>query len=164
MSIRSLLFPMNAAQGAKHSLTVNYTALPITLKTSYTRHELENPTLNDSLRGLLDTAKESLRQIAATQTDTSHADVLSNFQKSGSHQSWISSRVESGSESYERLPIFNFSGDVAKDVNITGALTEEQTPIQPEGTTQTLNEIDNIFIRIKAGEHLLLHWEISRWN
>ena len=151
-AIRSLLFPMNAAPGARHTLSVSYTALPLTLKTSYTRHELENPTLNDSLRTLLDTAKGSLRQIATTQTDTSHADVLSNFQKSGS----ISRGFQVGSNQDLNLTSgFNlqFSGDVAKDVNITGALTEEQTPIQPEGTTQTLNEIDNIFIRIKAGDH-----------
>ncbi len=143
---------MNAIQGAKHSITVNYIALPLTLKTSYTRHELENPTLNDSLRALLDTAKGGLRQIATTQTDTAHADVLSNFQKSGS----ISRGFQVGSNQDLNLTSgFNlqFSGDVAKDVNITGALTEEQTPIQPEGTTQTLNEIDNIFIRIKAGDH-----------
>jgi hypothetical protein len=149
---RSLLFPMNAAAGTHHTLTVNYTALPLTLKTSYTQHELENPTLNDSVRALLDTSKESLRQIATTQTDTSHADVLNNFQKSGS----ISRGFQVGSNQDLNLTSgFNlqFSGDVAKDVNITGALTEEQTPIQPEGTTQTLNEIDNIFIRIKAGEH-----------
>ncbi len=150
--IRSLLFPMNAAAGTHHTLTLNYTALPLTLKTSYTQHQLENPKLNDSVRALLDTSKEALRQIATTQTDTSHADILNNFQKSGS----ISRGFQVGSNQDLNLTSgFNlqFSGDVAKDVNITGALTEEQTPIQPEGTTQTLNEIDNIFIRIKAGEH-----------
>jgi len=150
--IRSLLFPLNATVGTAHTLTLNYMALPLTLKTTYTRHELENPTLTDSLRALLDTSKHGLAHITSTTTDTSHADVLSNFQKSGS----ISRGFQVGSNRDLGLTSgFNlqFSGDVAKDVNITGALTEEQTPIQPEGTTQTLNEIDNIFIRIKAGEH-----------
>ncbi|MCE2503447.1 MAG: hypothetical protein J4G05_05275 [Chlorobi bacterium] len=31
-----------------------------------------------------------------------------------------------------------------------GALTDEQTPIQPEGTTQTIREIDNIFFEIRS--------------
>ncbi len=152
--LRSLLFPLNAAPGIHHTLSLNYTALPLTLKTTYSRHELEASSLNDSLRALLDTAKHSLEHITTTATDTGHADILNNFQKSGS----ISRGFQVGSNRDLGLTSgFNlqFSGDVAKDVNITGALTEEQTPIQPEGTTQTLNEIDNIFIRIKAGEHFI---------
>jgi hypothetical protein len=151
-SSRSLLFPMNAAAGIRHTLTLTYTALPLNLKTSYTRHELETPALNDSLRALIDSSKQGLREISSTSADTAHADILNNFQKSGS----ISRGFQVGSNRDLGLTSgFNlqFSGDVAKDVNITGALTEEQTPIQPEGTTQTLNEIDNIFIRIKAGQH-----------
>ncbi len=151
-SIRSLLFPMNAQAGARHTLAVSYTALPLSLKTSYTLHELENPLLTDSIRALLDSSKGGLEHIASTGIDNEHADVLSNFQKSGS----ISRGFQVGSNRDLGLTSgFNlqFSGDVAKDVNITGTLTEEQTPIQPEGTTQTLNEIDNIFIRIKAGDH-----------
>ncbi|MFI5201936.1 MAG: hypothetical protein ACHQNE_06085, partial [Candidatus Kapaibacterium sp.] len=152
--IRSLLFPLNAAPGAKHTLSMSYTALPLTLGTNFTRHELEAPKLADSIRALLDTSKNALREISTTGPETDHADVLTNFQKSGS----ISRGFQVGSNRDLGLTSgFNlqFSGDVAKDVNITGALTEEQTPIQPEGTTQTLNEIDNVFIRIKAGQHFI---------
>jgi len=152
--MRSLLFPLNAAPGAKHTLSVSYAALPFTLGTKFTRHELEAPKLADSVRALLDTSKNALRQIATSMRETDRADVLTNFQKSGS----ISRGFQVGSNRDLGLTSgFNlqFSGDVAKDVNITGALTEEQTPIQPEGTTQTLNEIDKVFIRIKAGEHFI---------
>ncbi len=152
--VRGLLFPMNATARTNHTISLSYSALPFTLKTSYSRHELENPSLNDSIRMLLDSSKQGLRHIATTTTDTTHADILNNFQKSGS----ISRGFQVGSNRDLGLTSgFNlqFSGDVAKDVNITGALTEEQTPIQPEGTTQTLNEIDNVFIRIKAGQHFI---------
>ena len=150
--IRALLFPLNAAPGVKHTLTVHYTALPLKLNTVYTKYELEAPQLADSIRSLLDTSRTALRQIATTAATTEHTDFLSNFQKSGS----ISRGFEVGSNRDLGLTSgFNlqFSGDVAKDVNITGALTEDQTPIQPEGTTQTLNEIDKVFIRIKATDH-----------
>ncbi len=152
--IRSLLFPLNAAPGAKHTLSVSYTALPLTLPKNFTRHELEAPKLADSLRALLDTSKNALREISSTAPESDHADILTNFQKSGS----IRRGFQGGSNRDLGLTSgFNlqFSGDVAKDVNITGALTEDQTPIQPEGTTQTLNEIDKVFIRIKATKHFI---------
>ncbi|HEY3874081.1 MAG TPA: hypothetical protein VGM92_01270, partial [Candidatus Kapabacteria bacterium] len=62
--LRQLLFPMNAAPGVRHTLAVNYIALPISLKTSYSRHELETPHLNDSLRTLLDSSKQGLEHIS----------------------------------------------------------------------------------------------------
>ena len=43
-----------------------------------------------------------------------------------------------------------FSGKITDDVEVLGALTDEQTPIQPEGTTQTIREIDNIFFEIRS--------------
>lgn len=43
-----------------------------------------------------------------------------------------------------------FSGKVAGDVEVTGSLTDNNTPIQPEGNTQTLQELDKVFITIKA--------------
>ncbi len=39
-------------------------------------------------------------------------------------------------------------GKIAEDVTIIGALTDKNIPIQPEGNTQTLNEIDKVFIRV----------------
>ncbi len=44
----------------------------------------------------------------------------------------------------------NVSGKVADNVQVTAALTDQTTPIQPEGTTQNLQEIDKVFIKIKA--------------
>jgi len=149
---RSLFFPLNAAPGVTHKLTVSYYSLPLNIPSTYSLGELEAPKLSDSIRALLDTSRHNLAYIARTAPDTGKADILSNFQKSGS----ISRGFQVGSNQDLGLTSgFNlqFSGDVAKDVNITGALTEEQTPIQPEGTTQTLNEIDKVFIRIKAGQH-----------
>jgi hypothetical protein len=44
----------------------------------------------------------------------------------------------------------NLSGKVAEQVYVNAALTDQSTPIQPEGTTQNLKEIDKVFVEIKA--------------
>ncbi|MGH2568893.1 MAG: hypothetical protein ACRDGA_11180, partial [Bacteroidota bacterium] len=42
------------------------------------------------------------------------------------------------------------AGNLAQNVDIVAALTDENTPIQPEGTTQTLREVDKVFVELKA--------------
>ncbi|HLP17512.1 MAG TPA: hypothetical protein VK470_14710 [Bacteroidota bacterium] len=46
-----------------------------------------------------------------------------------------------------------FSGKLSSDIDITAALTDENTPIQPQGNTQTLQEFDNIFVEIKSRQY-----------
>ncbi len=41
------------------------------------------------------------------------------------------------------------SGKLAKDVEIVAALTDENTPIQPEGNSERLEELDKVFIQVK---------------
>jgi len=41
------------------------------------------------------------------------------------------------------------SGKLSSDLDIIAALTDENVPIQPEGTTQTLQELDKVFIELK---------------
>ena len=40
-------------------------------------------------------------------------------------------------------------GKISEDISIIGTLTDQNIPIQPEGNTQTLDEIDKVFIKIK---------------
>ncbi|MFQ5675502.1 MAG: hypothetical protein ACE5G1_06350, partial [bacterium] len=42
------------------------------------------------------------------------------------------------------------SGRLAQNVEVVASLTDQNTPIQPEGNTQTLQEIDKVFVQIKA--------------
>jgi hypothetical protein len=46
-----------------------------------------------------------------------------------------------------------FSGKLSSDIDIVAALTDENTPIQPQGNTQTLQEFDNIFVEIKSKQY-----------
>lgn len=42
------------------------------------------------------------------------------------------------------------SGRLTKDIEIIASLTDQNTPIQPEGNTQTLQEIDKVFMQVKS--------------
>jgi len=42
------------------------------------------------------------------------------------------------------------NGRLAKDVEIVAALTDENTPIQPEGNTTKLQELDKVFIELRS--------------
>ncbi|CAN5580180.1 hypothetical protein BH23BAC4_BH23BAC4_06510 [soil metagenome] len=42
------------------------------------------------------------------------------------------------------------SGEVAAGVNVQAVLTDENTPIQPEGTTQRLSEFDRVYVEINT--------------
>ncbi len=46
-----------------------------------------------------------------------------------------------------------FSGKLSSDVEIQAALTDENTPLQPEGNTQTIQELDNVFVQIKSNNY-----------
>jgi len=41
------------------------------------------------------------------------------------------------------------SGNLSKDIKVVAALTDENTPIQPEGNTERLEELDKVFIQIQ---------------
>ncbi|MGE5682845.1 MAG: hypothetical protein ACM34K_18415 [Bacillota bacterium] len=41
------------------------------------------------------------------------------------------------------------AGKLAEDIDIVAALTDENTPIQPEGNTERLDELDKVFIEIR---------------
>ncbi len=41
------------------------------------------------------------------------------------------------------------SGKLSNDIEVVAALTDENTPIQPEGNTAKLNELDKVFIQVK---------------
>ncbi len=42
------------------------------------------------------------------------------------------------------------AGKLSDEIDILAALTDENTPIQPQGNTQTLQEIDNVFVEIRS--------------
>src|SRR5690606_21935428 len=73
----------------------------------------------------------------------------STIQRSGSLTRGITfgSNRDASLESGLRLDL---SGNITDDVEILATLTDQSTPIQPDGSTQTLREFDQVFIRLRS--------------
>lgn len=122
------------------TLFVRYLYLPLSLKHSY------------SLRSIVfkhDTARKSPK-ISVIQQEGTFSNIFGpELSKSGS----ISRGFTVGSNRDFTLSSgfrLQMAGKLSSDVDILAALTDENTPIQPQGNTQTLQEIDNVFVEIKS--------------
>lgn len=74
-----------------------------------------------------------------------------NLTKSGG----ITRGIQAGSTqdlSFTNSFNLTFSGDLGDELSFKGAVSEESTPLQPEGNTQTLRDIDRIYIEMTAGK------------
>lgn len=73
----------------------------------------------------------------------------SNLQKSGSifRGFTIGSNQDLQLNSGFRLQM---SGKLSNDIDVVAALTDENTPLQPEGNTQTLQEIDQVYVELRS--------------
>ncbi|MCU0646225.1 MAG: hypothetical protein MUC94_18460 [bacterium] len=92
-----------------------------------------------------DSAKTSFPpSIASRSTATETASTL---KQNGSIVRGISVGTNQGLklESGLRMEI---SGKIADKIEVVAALTDQNTPIQPEGNTQTLQEIDKVFVQV----------------
>ena len=127
------------------SLQIIYRRYPFPLIDEYYHRELQELTAQDSaLKGSADTVR-AFRTNFLEEIDT----YQSNLQKSGS----ISRGFEIGTNQDLSLNSglnLQLSGNITPQVGIVAALTDESTPIQPEGNTQTLREVDKVFVKINS--------------
>ncbi|MCF7886055.1 MAG: hypothetical protein K9M80_06140 [Candidatus Marinimicrobia bacterium] len=70
-----------------------------------------------------------------------------DFLKSGTIFRGINLKSNSGMAIQSGLDL-ELEGKFINEISITGALTDKNVPIQPEGNTQQLNEIDKVFITL----------------
>ena len=127
-------------------LTAIYRTFPFSLDSSYQRRfarALE--TVTDTSR-VVQEMEERARNNQQRSTDPFGN---SNVQRSGS----ITRGIVAGNnrdvtlESGLRMQL---SGEIIDGIQVQAVLTDENTPIQPEGTTQRLNEFDRVFIELAA--------------
>lgn len=134
---------------SKYSLDTNriydavliYDLFPYDIKEEYSNFEIM--TQRDTVTG--DT-------ISVAQTNKGFVENLfegTDLQKSGS----IFRGVDFGTNRDLSLNSgfrLQLNGKLSNDVEITAALTDEKTPIQPEGNTLKLQELDKVFIEIRS--------------
>ncbi|MBI4546638.1 MAG: hypothetical protein HY707_01555 [Ignavibacteriae bacterium] len=127
---------------ARKKLTVRYQVFPFSFKRKY-QHRIP--------RVHVDTATGEQITVSQPSKPFSFDDLFgSNFQKSGSivRGFTIGTNRDLSLNSGFRMQM---SGNITSDIQVVAALTDENTPIQPEGTTQTLQEVDKVFVELQGG-------------
>jgi len=124
------------------SLTFIYQKYPLPFVLEYYHRELQPVQPADSVKG--DDAA-ALKVVQSRIFDDIDA-YSSNLDKSGS----IVRGIEIGTNRDLTLNSglnLQLSGYITPEVQVVAALTDESTPIQPEGNTQTLREVDKVFVK-----------------
>ncbi len=136
-----LIVPVSAESAVVY---IRYAYVPLLFQPSY------------SLRKMIiknDTASARAGRIYTQQTSAIFGDFFGpELQKSGSivRGFTVGTNRDLTLNSGLRL---QFSGKLSSDIDIVAALTDENTPIQPQGNTQTLQEFDNIFVEVKSKQY-----------
>ena len=127
------------------SLKIIYQHYPFPIIDEYYHREVQEMLPSDTLgKSKTDTVRE-IRTNFLEDIDT----YQSNLEKSGS----ISRGFEIGTNKDLSLNSglnLQLSGSITPQVGLVAALTDESTPIQPEGNTQTLREVDKVFVKITS--------------
>ncbi len=129
------------------TITVDYQLMPFTLKTEAVHRILPK------IRAPGDTSQSSIRMIpSGNQT----GGPLDNSQMIGTGSITRGFTVGSNQDFTLNSGLnVQLSGRVGDDVTIEASLTDENIPIQPEGTTENLQEIDKIFVEIKKADQYI---------
>ncbi len=127
--------------GARDTLFASYRTYPFAFEDVYRRRVPDTSATTDSATVVVEEASP----------DTSGFDPFAgvDIQRSGS----ISRGVVSGTQrdvSVESGLRMQLQGEVADSVFVQALLTDENTPIQPEGTTQRLQNFDRVFLSVDA--------------
>ena len=134
-----------------YRLTINYRTLPFAIKQVYKRdlYGTQAP-LTDATRELLPETDESGRLLeqpfgeAGTQPPN---DGVSQLEVSGSQTFGISVGSGRGVTPNQELRV-NVEGKASENIGVLAMLSDQDLPIQPEGTTENIQDIDQKLIRI----------------
>jgi hypothetical protein len=129
------------ADSSVHSIAVSYQVPAFSLRREYSIRSLIP--VRDSGGGISRRAESSLSKFSMD-------DVFgSGLQKSGSifRGLTVGSNRDLALNSGFRMQL---AGKLSSELDIAAALTDENVPIQPEGTTQTLRELDRVFIQLTS--------------
>lgn len=129
------------------SVCLDKATTPLLMHPSFALYRLDQvPIYRESL---LDSAWQAGVRSSGNAEDTAYSKYRLNY--SGS-KSMAVSMGSGGGLGLDASLFINLDGQVAEDVFIEGQLSDQNVPIQPEGNTATLKEVDTKFIRI-YGRH-----------
>ncbi|MBX2976456.1 MAG: hypothetical protein KF721_09995 [Ignavibacteriaceae bacterium] len=122
------------------TIIVSYKTIKLSLKKEYSKRELQYR--YDSLLG------DTIRVLQRSSAITTESIFGSNIERSGSivRGFTIGTNKDLSLQSGFRL---QFSGNLSEDIEVVAALTDENSPIQPEGNTERLEDLEKVFIQIK---------------
>ncbi len=92
--------------------------------------------------------------IPPTQSDNLPFEEESGLRKSGSLSRGITVGNQQGLSVTSGLRL-QLEGDLGDGLQIVGAVTDENLPIQPDGTTQQISDFDKIFIKLSKDDYSL---------
>ncbi len=137
--LKDFIFSDSAKNRA--SLIIVYRNYPFDIPDTYSKFEVLTQ---------IDSTKKDSVKVAEVKTDFIE-DIFAgtNLEKSGSifRGFTLGNNRDLTLNSGFRLQM---TGKLSSDIDITAALTDENTPIQPEGNTQKLQEIDKVFVELRA--------------
>ncbi len=123
------------------TLHVSYSSIIVPLKKEYNNRKLEiryDDKMQDSIR-IIRNDLVSLSSESIFGDGIKRSGSLSRGFSVGTNQDM---KLNSGMR-------LQFSGKLSDDLEIVAALTDQNIPIQPEGTTERLEELDQVFIKVK---------------
>ncbi len=131
--------------GPADTLRVDYVYEPIPLYRTYIRHSLHDLGRETKAHAPGDTS----RLVPAFAPQSAAMEGWSRLSKSGSLIRSV--QVGTGQDlQLESALNLQLQGRVGRNVDVVAALTDQSTPIQPEGTTETLNELEKIFVSVRS--------------
>ncbi len=122
------------------TLHITYASIDVPIKKEYSHRKLEvryDDKLQDSIRVIRNELAFSSKSLFGEGIKRSGS--ISRGFSIGTNQDM---KLNSGMR-------LQFSGKLSSDLEIVAALTDQNIPIQPEGTTERLEELDQVFIKVK---------------
>ena len=140
---------VDALNGIVYGKFTNADTLDIIVHYEYINYRLpRQQILNPPPRVYVPTSEIGMGQsIPVKGTDASRKEDY-DFLKSGTIYRGVTLQSNSGMSLQSGLNL-ELEGDISDDISIVGSLSDQNIPIQPEGNTQTIDEIDNVFIRVR---------------
>ncbi len=130
------------------SIRVRYRVFPFGVRQIFYNHRLVAPDTEQLRQLQADTTRESVK---ISQSVFTEENLFGNarLQKSGSFTRGITVGTNQDASLESGLQL-NLNGQLTDNLSLIAALTDRNTPIQPEGTTQNLKEFDRVYIRLQS--------------